>query len=215
MNIYHLIFIGGPNSGKGTNIKLTQELFKTPFNYLGTGNLIRNEIASGSELGQTVNAIVQRGDLVDDATVYKIVEKYINSQPLTDNYILDGWPRDMHQADEYLALRAKMEKELNGAAKIQTIIIEFDISEEVVRKYAEKRAREEGRKDDADINIVLHRMELYKSVTLPIIDYLRRHGAPVHTLSSNENILTNPDLYTRREEEIKSILKSYGFDGFK
>jgi adenylate kinase len=90
----HLIILGAPGSGKGTQAsKLTEKGFK----HVSTGDLLRSEIGKGSELGQKVSGIMSRGDLVDDNTVMALLKANCDVDKIS--YIFDGFPRNIAQAE--------------------------------------------------------------------------------------------------------------------
>ena len=90
----HLIILGAPGSGKGTQ---AAKLVEKGFSHVSTGDLLRAEIAKGSELGQKVSGIMSRGDLVDDKTVLALLKANCNVDKVS--YIFDGFPRNVAQAD--------------------------------------------------------------------------------------------------------------------
>ncbi|MBC7538086.1 MAG: nucleoside monophosphate kinase [Bacteriovorax sp.] len=90
----HLIILGAPGSGKGTQ---AARLVENGFKHISTGDLLRSEIAKGSELGQKVSGIISRGDLVDDNTVMALLKANCSVDKVS--YIFDGFPRNIAQAE--------------------------------------------------------------------------------------------------------------------
>src|SRR5690606_7630749 len=111
-----LIFLGAPGSGKGTQAaRVVKEL---GYKHLSTGDLLRNEIKSGSELGKRVTAIMDAGKLVDDATMIDLLKSNCN---LSDNsYIFDGYPRNAEQAKV-------LDEKFLKSAKSKAIYFEIDL----------------------------------------------------------------------------------------
>jgi adenylate kinase len=89
----HLIILGAPGSGKGTQ---AAKLVEKGYKHVSTGDLLRSEIAKGSELGQKVSGIISRGDLVDDSTVMALLKANCDVDQVS--YIFDGFPRNLEQA---------------------------------------------------------------------------------------------------------------------
>ncbi|MFA6237068.1 MAG: nucleoside monophosphate kinase [Bacteriovorax sp.] len=90
----HLIILGAPGSGKGTQ---AAKLVDKGYKHISTGDLLRSEIAKGSELGQKVSGIISRGDLVDDSTVMALLKANCDVDKVS--YIFDGFPRNIAQAE--------------------------------------------------------------------------------------------------------------------
>ena len=96
-----LVFIGPPGSGKGTQAKRLQ---KRGFLHVSSGDMLRAEIASGSERGRSIDAVVRSGGLVDDQILLEIVDSYLSAHP-DESVILDGYPRTVTQARHLANLR--------------------------------------------------------------------------------------------------------------
>lgn len=92
----NLILLGAPGAGKGTQAELIAEKYSIPA--ISTGAIIREEIASGSELGQTVKSYTNRGELVPDSVVIDIIKARLAKDDCKNGFILDGFPRTVPQA---------------------------------------------------------------------------------------------------------------------
>ena len=92
----NLILLGAPGAGKGTQAELISEKYAIPA--ISTGAIIREEIASGSELGQTVKSYTNRGELVPDSVVIDIIKGRLAKDDCKNGFILDGFPRTVPQA---------------------------------------------------------------------------------------------------------------------
>ena len=92
----NLILLGAPGAGKGTQAELISEKYAIPA--ISTGAIIREEIASGSELGQTVKSYTNRGELVPDSVVIDIIKARLAKDDCNNGFILDGFPRTVPQA---------------------------------------------------------------------------------------------------------------------
>ncbi|MDR1206798.1 MAG: nucleoside monophosphate kinase [Rickettsiales bacterium] len=221
--VYHFILIGGPNAGKGTNIKILQQNAAKPMRHLGTGDLIRDKIYSGTRFGKSISDKVWAGDLLNDKLVFNdIVTKYTGKYSYRTNYIFDGFPRTVVQAEDYMVLKLAMENNFAKTKdsysitpkdyKIQTIVVGLEASDDVIMQRAQFRAKGKNpRKDDLDINIVRHRLEIYKEKTMPVLDYFDGQNIPVHIIDVNDDIFANKELMKKRETEIINILKTYNF----
>ena len=153
----HLLFLGAPGAGKGTQAAL---LSKTnSYLHLSTGELLRNEIEIDSILGRQVKDIINRGELVNDELVLKIVKHNLDKD--NNGWILDGYPRNLSQANSLNEVLIEINQPLE-------VVFYLDIPEEVLIK----RLLARGRKDDTE-KIIRTRVEIYKETTEPLIRYFR------------------------------------------
>lgn len=111
----HLIILGAPGSGKGTQ---AAKLVEKGFKHVSTGDLLRSEIAKGTELGQKVSGIISRGDLVDDNTVMALLKANCDVDKVS--YIFDGFPRNIAQAE-------MLEAELLQGRKTLAVYFKIDL----------------------------------------------------------------------------------------
>jgi adenylate kinase len=127
-NRYRIIFLGPPGAGKGTQAERLAEDLK--IKKISTGDILREAVAKGTELGQRAKSYMERGELVPDGIILGIIEEAINDE---EGFILDGFPRNINQAkalDEMLA-----RKGLNI-----THVIFLDVpDEEIIKRIAYRR----------------------------------------------------------------------------
>ena len=114
----NIILIAPPAAGKGTQAKLLSEKYNIP--HISTGDLLRDEISKGTELGLSLKEKMDKGDLIDDATILNLLKERLSLSDCNNGYILDGYPRNVSQAEEY-------EKLLNSLNKDIGKVIFFDI----------------------------------------------------------------------------------------
>lgn len=106
-----LVIFGAPGAGKGTQAELIGKKYKIPT--ISTGNIIRETIKSGSKLGDELNEIIDKGNLVPDNIVIEMINKRIAQEDCENGYILDGFPRTIAQAEALMALGIKIDAVLN------------------------------------------------------------------------------------------------------
>ncbi|HHG83609.1 MAG TPA: adenylate kinase [Bacteroidetes bacterium] len=157
----NIVLFGPPGVGKGTQAKLLLE--KYGLKHLSTGDMLRAEKASGSELGQKVAAIMDAGTLVSDDIVNEIVESQVNANQDATGYIFDGYPRTVAQA-------AKLDEILTGINADIRGMIYVDAEESELVSRLLKRAQDQGRIDDTE-EVIRHRLVEYATKTLPVAGY--------------------------------------------
>lgn len=186
-----LILLGAPGSGKGTQAaRLVSDL---GYKHISTGDLLRNEIAKGSELGDKVKGIMTRGELVDDDTVLELLNA--NCDLTSGSYIFDGFPRNIDQAK---ALDSKVIKDIDHKAIYFDIDLDI-LAERLVNRRTcsdcgeiynllSKAPKVEGvcdkcdgtnlnqRKDDNEESVKT-RLGVFKSTIEPVLQYYEERGA--------------------------------------
>lgn len=190
--MFNIVLFGPPGAGKGTQAaKLATEYNLT---HLSTGDLLRAEMQGNSPLGQQVKSLIDRGELVPDATVITLIGEKLKSAKNTDGFIFDGFPRTVEQAkslDEMLA---------NESLEIATMItLEVDEDELVARLLL--RGKSSGRADDSDIAVIKNRIKVYNEQTAPVAEYYRSQGK--HAAVSNMG--TIDETFALIAAEIKRI----------
>ncbi len=161
-----ILLLAPPGAGKGTQGKLLSEHYGIP--HIATGDLLRDHVERGTEVGREVKSQLDRGELVSDQLVLKMVQGALESGDAPSGYILDGFPRTVHQAVE-----GRMAAEPLGLAAQAAIYLAADEAE-LVRRLLH-RAEEEGRKDDTE-EVIRQRLETYQNETAPVIDHYRDRG---------------------------------------
>lgn len=156
-----IVMLGAPGSGKGTQAKLLVEKLGIP--QVSTGDLLRAEVASGSALGVELKATMAAGELVTDDVVLTMLKARLASDDCANGYILDGFPRNVAQAQTLRAMLLEIGQPIDRA-----ILIQVD-EEEILRRIL---ARAEGRADDNE-ETVRHRMDVYRAQTAPVVDFYR------------------------------------------
>ena len=162
-----VIMLSAPGAGKGTHSKwLTQQ---TGAAHISSGDLLRAEVARGSELGRQVAAYTARGDLVPDEVIFSIlVPVVVAADRETGGYVLDGFPRTMPQA-----LRAA-ELGVELALTSDAVIYLTAPEDELVSRLLD-RARRDGRADDT-LSVIRHRLAVFVRETAPLVEYYRGRG---------------------------------------
>ena len=151
----HILFLGPPGAGKGTQAALLSEA--NSFLHLSTGELLRKEVELDTNLGIQVKDIMNKGQLVSDELVLEIVKKNLDKG--NKGWILDGYPRNLSQSNSLNEVLTEINQPLE-------MVIYLDIPEKVLIKRLLKR----GRKDDNE-DTIKTRLKIYKETTEPLIEY--------------------------------------------
>ena len=155
-----LLFLGPPGAGKGTQANLFCK--KYGLIHLSTGDLLRDEVSSGSVLGIKAAEIMNKGELVSDELVLWIVEgRLVN---INKGWLLDGFPRNVNQANSLKNLLEKINQPLEAVVLIKC-----------ADDYLIKRLLERGRQDDNQ-QVIKNRLEIYREKTSPLIDLYKKEG---------------------------------------
>lgn len=214
----NLILLGAPGAGKGTQAKLIVEKYGIP--QISTGDMLREAVAKGTELGKKAKEYMDRGELVPDEVVIGIVKERLKQPDCEKGFILDGFPRTLKQAEEL----DKMLEELGK--KIDAVINVHVPEEEVVKRIVNRRTckncgavyhliynppKEEGKcdkcggelyqRDDDKEETVRARYKVYKEQTEPLIEYYSKKGL-LYTVDGTKSI---EEVF----EEIQKILDKF------
>jgi len=189
----NLVILGPPGSGKGTQAKVLSERYSVP--HISTGDILRDEVRRGSDLGLQAKEAMDRGRLVPDRLVAGIVVHRLDQEDCARGFILDGYPRNVEQAGMLDDLLAELGRSLE-----RTVLIAVDDAE-LVRRLGGRRScpqcgrvyhvdnqpSHDGRtcdtcaveltqrEDDAEA-VVRDRLALYQAKTSPLADYYRSRG---------------------------------------
>lgn len=158
----NLILFGPPGAGKGTQAEFLIENFGLI--HLSTGDLLRNEIATGTKLGIEAKTIMDKGELVPDSVVIGMIKNKFAENTNTKGFIFDGFPRTVAQAE---ALDTLLNN--NNTPVSAMLSLEVEKNELVVRLL--NRGKTSGRSDDQDKSIIENRITEYNNKTLPLKNY--------------------------------------------
>lgn len=173
----NIIFFGPPAAGKGTQAKILQQ--KYGLQQLSTGDMLREEVAAGTELGKQAKVVMDSGALMPDEIVIGMIAKRIDSPECAKGVIFDGFPRTVAQAEALEAMLAQRGKRID-------IVMELDADQDKIVARMEKRAAEEGRSDD-NIDALKKRLAQYNEYSAAVLPYYRARG-DVPKIDGNQDI---------------------------
>jgi adenylate kinase len=164
-----LILLGPPGAGKGTQAKRLEESYGLV--QLSTGDMLRAAVAKGTEIGRQAEAIMARGELVPDDVVVGIISDRIDQPDCRNGYILDGFPRNVAQAEA-------LDRMLAGKGTRLDAVVELVVDDGILLGRIETRAAETagGPRADDNAEALKKRLKVYHEQTAPLVAYYRQQG---------------------------------------
>ena len=190
---YYILF-GPPGAGKGTHAGAIAQKYN--LKHISTGELLRAEIAAGTELGRQAKTLLDAGSLVPDAVVEGMIDSAFDTIKGVDGFLLDGFPRNLAQAADLDQILAKRNEEV-------TAVVALMISDETIRKRIKGRALIEGRADDANDETISNRIRTYHAQTEPLKEYYQAAGKYYECDGDNGTIEDNRNRVLALVESIK------------
>lgn len=163
----NILMVAPPGAGKGTQATRLAERYG--IEHLASGDLLRHELAAGTTLGAAAKDYVERGDLVPDDLVMRLVLDRALVAAKHGGYVLDGFPRNRQQAEAAYAMTGQDEDLTLDA------VVHLAVARDELRRRMLARASAGGRSDD-QAAVIDHRLEVYDCQTEPLLDYYRDRG---------------------------------------
>jgi adenylate kinase len=185
-----LIF-GPPGSGKGTQAAHVEREFK--LSHLSTGDILRAEVARGTETGKEAERIMRAGDLVPDDLIIRIVQGILRDPDVSSEVLLDGFPRTIEQAKALDQMLAQEGHKVD-------FVIAFNVPEDVLIERLLHRAKVEGRSDDTR-KAITERMHEYRNLTAAVLDHYRKQRVKVHEIDGVGEV---DEIFNRIREALNS-----------
>ena len=162
----NLLVLGPQGSGKGTQASRLAEEREIP--HVSTGDMFRASIAARTPLGRRVEPILASGELVPDELTVALIRERLSEPDATRGFVLDGFPRNLAQAEALDAMLTEIDRELD-------LVLFFDLDHVTSTERLRKRAVIEGRDDDTP-DAIARRLELYHEQTAPLVELYRASG---------------------------------------
>jgi adenylate kinase len=168
----NLLVLGPQGSGKGTQAARISADHGIP--HVSTGEMFRAAIVAGTDLGRAVEPILASGELVPDELTVALIRERLSQPDAADGFVLDGFPRNLAQAEALDAMLAEIGKTLDA-------VLFFDIPDEIATERLALRAAEEERDDDQP-DVIARRLAIYHEQTEPVVERYRATGklVPLH-----------------------------------
>ena len=160
----NIVIFGPPGAGKGTQSKFIVKKYN--IHQLSTGDLLRDEIKNGTELGSKISSIMNSGELVSNEIVGDLIEKFISNENYKNKIIFDGYPRTLPQAKNLDILLKNYNQKID-------IVLELNVSLETIKKRILERKSIEKRADDNE-DIVIKRFQTYEKSSEPVLNYYKQ-----------------------------------------
>ena len=162
----NIVIFGAPGSGKGTQSERIVE--KYGLDHISTGEVLRGEIAAGTELGKTAQSIIDKGHLIPDELMIEILAGKLDKLVDSKGVIFDGFPRTIPQAEALKKMLAERGHDMG-------MMIELVVEENVLMARLLNRAKEQGRADDNE-ETIKKRFAVYHSQTAPLSEWFAKEG---------------------------------------
>lgn len=167
--MFNIVIFGAPGSGKGTQSKMIVERYG--FDYISTGDMLRQAISQGSELGRTAKEYIDRGQLVPDDLIVRLIADFLDGKHESKGVIFDGFPRTLKQAE---ALKTM----LNERGTDIHILLDLQVEDDELVDRLIERGKISGRSDD-NPETIKARLDVYHTQTAPLATYYIGEGKHV------------------------------------
>ncbi len=205
-----IILLGAPGSGKGTQAKLLVEKYAIP--QISTGDLLRAAVAAGTDLGKQAKVIMEQGQLVPDELVLGMIKERLAEDDAKNGFILDGFPRNLAQAEALDKLLVELSASLEGAILFD---VDFDLlvqritgrrscgsCGQVFNVYfsppakdgvCDKCGGELTHRADDNEETIRSRLDVYRGQTEPLVEYYKQQGKlrEVNAVGEIDEIFSN------------------------
>ncbi len=152
-----LILLGTPGAGKGEQANRLSQKFDIP--HISTGELLRREMEDGTPVGRRISEFVNKGELVSDEITQAILQDRVRQDDCGSGFILDGFPRNLNQAEFLEAALQRMNAPVDVVLNIE--VPDGTVIDRLINRH---------RKDDTP-ETIRHRLRIYRNVTAPLVDY--------------------------------------------
>ena len=192
--MFNLVLFGPPGAGKGTQAEKLIE--KYGFNHISTGEVIREQIRKGTELGRSVQSYIEKGQLAPDGLVIDIIADYVAKHKDAKGNIFDGFPRTTVQAKAFDEIMEKNSPPVS-------VMLSLEVPDEELVKRLLLRGKESGRADDSNEGVIRDRIDVYKAQTAVVADHYKPQGKH----RAVNGLGTIDEIFGRLCQEIESLNK--------
>ena len=189
----NILVLGPQGSGKGTQAQRIKAMYGIP--HIATGDMIREMKEIPTELGRELKAVYDRGDLVSDELMIRLIRDRLSRGDTVAGFVLDGFPRTMPQAEALDDLLRELGREID-------VVFDFQVPDrEVLLQRLLRRAAEEARSDDTP-EAIERRLELYDRETAPLVEYYRSTRGNVVGVHADRTV---DEVFHEIEQSLESV----------
>jgi len=190
----NIVLFGAPGAGKGTQAVMLAGKYHLV--HLSTGDILRKELATGTDLGRQAQQFMDKGEFVPDEVVIGMIQSQIEQHPDAEGFIFDGFPRTIAQAEA-------LDKMLSEKDMKITSMIALEVEHEELVKRLKIRGEKSGRTDDQSLEVISNRIDVYHQKTKPLIGYYHDQGK-FHPIAGVGEIAEIFERLCRKMEELKN-----------
>jgi len=189
----NILVLGPQGSGKGTQAKRITATYGIP--HIATGDMLREMRGIDNDLGRELSAVMDRGDLVNDEMMVRLIRSRLSRGDTLGGFVLDGFPRTMPQAEALDELLRELDRELD-------VVFDFQVPDrEVLLQRMLQRAASENRADDTP-EAMERRLDLYRRETEPLVEYYRTHQANVVGIHADRSV---DEVFAEIERSLQAV----------
>jgi adenylate kinase len=192
---FNLVLTGAPGSGKGTQGRLLAKKYN--LYYISTGSLLRREIKAGSDIGVKVKDIMDRGELVPDEIVIRLIESEIRQHNNVRGFVFKGFPRTIVQAYILDGLLRRLDSSVSYCIELNASTIES------IKRLNARSKTPQARSYDMNTELIINRLEEYNEKTLPVADFYNKQ----HKFASMNAIGDEKQVFERLSEKVEAAMK--------
>ncbi len=176
----NVLLLGPQGAGKGTQATRISAEYDIP--HIASGEILRAEMAAGTDLGNRVREVMDRGDLVSDDLMIELIRSRLEQRDTDSGFVLDGFPRTLVQAEA-------LDSILSDIGRSFSVVFILQVPDEVAFERLRRRAELEGRADDTD-EAIQRRLDLYHQETEPLVEYYRTRSSlvPIHAARTENEV---------------------------
>lgn len=193
--LFNVVMFGHPGAGKGTQARLLAKKFGLV--YISTGEMLKEEIENKTEFGRMAKSHYMKGTIVPDEVVIRLIEKKIKEHPKARGFLFNGFPRTMVQAYILEGLLLKLNSSISCMLEIQVPVLEL------LKRLSYRAKTNNKRIYDSNIESVVHRLEEYEKITVPVANYYRKLNK-VYTV---DGMGSKEEISSRLEDYLQNALK--------
>lgn len=192
--MFNVVIFGAPGSGKGTQSE--RLINEYGLYHISTGEVLRDHIAKGTELGKIADSYISQGQLIPDDLMINILEHVLDNNPETkEGVIFDGFPRTIPQADALTKMLERRNSKVDA-------VVGLEVDDDELKDRLLKRGQESGRSDD-NLDTIARRLEVYHSTTSPLRDYYMDKGN-YHAIEGSGSV---DDIFSTIKQSLDKVRK--------